>query len=219
MFEKNMDFLTAEQAERIRGTTVAVVGAGALGQMTAHQLVRSGFEKLILIDKDVLEYSNFNRQLYALDSTVNQSKAEVLKAGLLDIWPQADIRVCETFLDECNGKALASGADLLMDCVDNADTKVCLEKLAAELKIPLVHGAVEGWYGQAATIFPGDALLERLYVNRKKQETAALMPTVCTIAALQVGEALKLAAGVGKPMRRGVLFVDMLSSDFSWVTM
>lgn len=157
------------------GTTVAVVGAGALGQMTAHQLVRSGFEKLILIDKDVLEYSNFNRQLYALDSTVNQSKAEVLKAGLMDIWPQADIRVCETFLDECNGKALASGADLLMDCVDNADTKVCLEKLAAELKIPLVHGAVEGWYGQAATIFPGDALLERLYVNRKKQETAWLL--------------------------------------------
>lgn len=45
------------------------------------------------------------------------------------------------------------------------------------------------------------------------------MPTVCTIAALQVGEALKLAAGAGKPMRRGVLFVDMLSSDFSWVTM
>ena len=108
-----MDFLTAEQAERIRRMIVAVVGAGALGQMAAHQLVRGGFEKLILIDKDVLEYSNFNRQLYALDSTVNQSKAEVLKAGLLDIRPQADIKICKTFLDECNGKHLLSGACLL----------------------------------------------------------------------------------------------------------
>ena len=74
LFEKNMDFFTLPQAERIRRTKVAVIGAGALGQMVAHQLVRSGFEKLILIDKDVLEYSNFNRQLYAVNSTVNQSK-------------------------------------------------------------------------------------------------------------------------------------------------
>ena len=214
-----MDFLTAEQAERIRRMIVAVVGAGALGQMAAHQLVRGGFEKLILIDKDVLEYSNFNRQLYALDSTVNQSKAEVLKAGLLDIRPQADIKICKTFLDECNGRHLLSGADLLMDCVDDADTKVCLEKLAEELKIPLIHGAVEGWYGQVATIFPGDALLERLYMYPKKQEVSALMPTVCAVAALQAGEALKLATGCGELLHQKVMFVDMLNSDFSWVTM
>ena len=214
-----MDFLTAEQAERIRRTTVAVVGAGALGQMAAHQLVRGGFEKLILIDKDVLEYSNFNRQLYALDSTVNQSKAEVLKAGLLDIRPQADIRICEAFLDEHNGRHLMSGADLMMDCVDDADTKVYLEKLAEELKIPLIHGAVEGWYGQAATIFPGDALLEQIYKYPKKQDVTALMPTVCVVAALQAGEALKLAAGCGELLRRKVMFVDMLNSDFSWETM
>lgn len=102
LFEKNMDFFTLPQAERIRRTKVAVIGAGALGQMVAHQLVRSGFEKLILIDKDVLEYSNFNRQLYAVNSTVNQSKAAVLKARLLDIHPQIDVRTCETFLNESN---------------------------------------------------------------------------------------------------------------------
>lgn len=219
LFEKNMDFFTLPQAERIRRTKVAVIGAGALGQMAAHQLVRSGFEKLILIDKDILEYSNFNRQLYAVNSTVNQSKVAVLKAGLLDIHPQIDVRTCETFLNECNGKELLSEADIVVDCVDDIETKVYLEKLIAELNVPLVHGAVEGWYGQVTTIFPGDRVLERLYMHRKKQEAAALMLTVSAVTALQVGEVIKLATGSGELLHHRVMFVDMMNSDFSWVAM
>lgn len=219
MFEKNRDFLTAQQTKEIQRTKVAVVGAGALGQMTAHQLVRSGFEKLILIDKDALEYSNFNRQLCAMHSTVNQSKTAILKAQLLDINPQIQVRVYEPFLDEGNGKQLAADADILVDCVDNVETKVYLEKLAAELRIPLVHGAVEGWYGQVTTVFPGDFVLERLYARRKKQEAAALMITVSAVTALQVGEVIKIAAGTGELLRQKVLFLDMQTGDFSFVNM
>ena len=219
LFEKNMDFFTVSQDEKIRQTKVAVIGAGALGQMAAHQLVRSGFEQLILVDGDVLEYSNFNRQLYALYSTLNQSKTEVLKRQLLDIHPQIDIKSYETFLDEKNGKELISGADIVVDCVDDIETKVYLEKLADELNIPLVHGAVEGWYGQVTTVLPGDRVLEQLYMHRKKQQVSALMPTVSAVAALQVGEVLKLATGKGELLHRNVMFVDMLNSDFSWIVM
>lgn len=219
LFEKNMDFFTLSQDEKIRQTKVAVIGAGALGQMAAHQLVRSGFEQLILVDGDVLEYSNFNRQLYALYSTLNQSKTEVLKRQLLDIHPQIDIKSYETFLDEKNGKELISGADIVVDCVDDIETKVYLEKLADELNIPLVHGAVEGWYGQVTTVLPGDRVLEQLYMHRKKQQVSALMPTVSAVAALQVGEVLKLATGKGELLHRKVMFVDMLNSDFSWIVM
>ena len=219
LFEKNMDFFTLSQDEKIRQTKVAVIGAGALGQMAAHQLVRSGFEQLILVDGDVLEYSNFNRQLYALYSTLNQSKTEVLKRQLLDIHPQIDIKSYETFLDEKNGKELISGADIVVDCVDDIETKVYLEKLADELNIPLVHGAVEGWYGQVTTVLPGDRVLEQLYMHRKKQQVSALMPTVSAVAALQVGEVLKLATGKGELLHRNVMFVDMLNSDFSWIVM
>ena len=219
LFEKNMDFFTLSQDEKIRQTKVAVIGAGALGQMAAHQLVRSGFEQLILVDGDVLEYSNFNRQLYATDSTVGRSKVEVLKAGLLDIHPQIDITTYETFLNGNNGKELVSEADIVVDCVDDMETKVYLEKLMDELNIPLVHGAVEGWYGQVTTIFPGDRVLEQLYMNRKEQKVTALMPTVSAVAALQVGEVIKFATGSRELLHRKVLFVDMLNSDFSWVAM
>lgn len=219
LFEKNMDFFTLPQAGQIRQTKVAIIGVGALGQMVAHQLVRSGFEQLILVDKDVLEYSNFNRQLYATDSTVGRSKVEVLKAGLLDIHPQIDITTYETFLNGNNGKKLVSEADMVVDCVDDMETKVYLEKLMDESNIPLVHGAVEGWYGQVTTIFPGDRVLEQLYMHRKEQKVTALMPTVSAVAALQVGEVIKFATGSGELLHRKVLFVDMLNSDFSWVAM
>ena len=144
---------------------------------------------------------------------------EVLKAGLLDIHPQIDITTYETFLNGNNGKKLVSEADMVVDCVDDMETKVYLEKLMDESNIPLVHGAVEGWYGQVTTIFPGDRVLEQLYMHRKEQKVTALMPTVSAVAALQVGEVIKFATGSGELLHRKVLFVDMLNSDFSWVAM
>mgnify|MGYP006070402769 FL=1 len=63
MFEKNLEFLTREEAAKIRGTKAAVIGLGALGQMAAHLLVRSGFEHLVLADGDRMSASNFNREL------------------------------------------------------------------------------------------------------------------------------------------------------------
>ena len=65
MFEKNLEFLEEEETERIRGVRAAVIGLGALGQMAAHELVRGGMERLTLVDGDVMEQSNLNRQLYA----------------------------------------------------------------------------------------------------------------------------------------------------------
>ena len=163
MFQKNLEFLTEEQAEKISRRKVAVVGTGALGQMAAHELVRSGFERITLIDSDIMDESNFNRQLYAANSTMNQLKVNVLEKGLKDIRPEAQITVHSERLNEAHGKALIGDADILLDCVDDIPSKLCLEKLAEELGIPLVHGAVEGWYGQVAVVYPGDGLLSMLY--------------------------------------------------------
>lgn len=217
MFRKNLDFLTPEDAEKIKHTKVAVVGAGALGQMAAHELVRSGFEKLILIDKDVIDESNLNRQLYAAASTMNQLKVDVLSKGLKDICPGNDITVHSGFLNEANGKELVGAADILLDCVDDIPTKLYLERLAAELGIPMVHGAVEGWYGQVSTIYPGDSVLSALYQTKKVQAVSALVTTVNIIASLQVNEVIKIAAENENILRHKVLFADLRSCDFSYI--
>lgn len=219
MFQKNLEFLTEEQAEKISRRKVAVVGTGALGQMAAHELVRSGFEQITLIDSDIMDESNFNRQLYAANSTMNQLKVNVLEKGLKDIRPEAQITVHSERLNEANGKALIGDADILLDCVDDIPSKLCPEKLAEELGIPLVHGAVEGWYGQVAVVYPGDGLLSMLYRTKKDQQVSAMVTTVNVIASLQVNAVIKIAIESENILRHRVLFADLWKGDFSFTDM
>lgn len=217
MFEKNQDFLTAEQLNSVRNTSVLIVGAGALGQMAAHTLLRSGFVRLTVADKDRFVSDNDNRQLYARPETEGLKKVEVLQRELKKISREAEIRAVDQFVDETNGKELASSADILVDCVDDTRTKKYLEALADSLGICLVHGAVEGWFGQVSTVYPGDGTLAFLYPEDRVRQASALMATVNVVASLQAAEAIKLAIHSEEILRRKVLYVDMRSGDFSCV--
>lgn len=217
MFEKNLEFLTAEEAERIRGTRIAVIGLGALGQMAAHMLVRGGAERLTLCDGDRMSGSNLNRQLYADILTLGVLKSEVVGERLYDICPRLKLRQYDTFLDRENGKEILKDADLVLDCVDQIPVKLYLEELAEELGIPLIHGAVEGWFGQAGTIWPGDRILRVVYEKRREQRTSALMPAVSLTASVQTAEALKIAAGREADLRGQLLCADLLHMEIDLV--
>ena len=193
MFEKNKEFLTAEQLNSIQSTRVLIVGAGALGQMAAHTLLRSGFVRLTVADGDCFVSDNDNRQLYARPETEGLKKVRVLQTELKKINREAEIRAVEQFVDETNGKRLAVSADILMDCVDDIRTKKYLEVLADSLGICLVHGAVDGWFGQVSTVCPGDGTLAFLYPEDRAGQEAALMATVNVVASLQAAEVIKLA--------------------------
>ena len=217
MFEKNKEFLTAEQLNSIQSTRVLIVGAGALGQMAAHTLLRSGFVRLTVADGDCFVSDNDNRQLYARPETEGLKKVRVLQTELKKINREAEIRAVEQFVDETNGKRLAVSADILMDCVDDIRTKKYLEVLADSLGICLVHGAVDGWFGQVSTVCPGDGTLAFLYPEDRAGLEAALMATVNVVASLQAAEVIKLAIHSEEILRRKVLYIDMRNSDFSCV--
>lgn len=199
---------------------VAVVGTGALGQMVAHELVRLGYKELILIDKDVFTPGNKNRQLYATDKVMGQSKAAVTAEELLQINFQDNernsglhIEICQEFLDESNGVSLMGDARILVDCTDNTRSRLYLERLAQERGIPLVHGAVEGWCGQVAVVLPGERILEKIYQDKEVHPKKTYAPTVNVVASLQAAEVCKLV--MGEAMRGQVLWVDLLNQEFS----
>lgn len=217
MFEKNKDFLTTEETDRIRNTHVVIVGAGALGQMAAHTLVRSGFIRLTVVDGDCFTSDNANRQLYATPETEGLKKVHVLQTELKKINREVQIRAEDLFVNETNGCRLADTADILVDCVDDIRTKKYLEQLAGSLGICLVHGAVEGWYGQVSTVYPGDKTLAFLYPEDRVQQVSALMVTVNVVASLQAAEVIKLAICSPESLRRKILYVDMRSGDFSCI--
>ena len=213
---RNAEIFTSEQTARIRAATVAIVGLGALGQLAAEELARSGREPLILVEGDRMEPGNLNRQICADVLTMNQFKAEVLSVRLGDISPRMKLKVYPVFLNRENGKALLDGADLVLDCVDNIPARLCLEELAEQAGIPLIHGGVEGWCGQAAVVFPGDGILKMMFGNREAEETAVsvLMSAAGTVASIQAAEALMIAAGLEPSLRNILLSIDMRNGEF-----
>lgn len=123
---------------------VAIVGVGGVGCWAAEMLARSGVGTISLIDADELCVTNINRQIHALDSTVGQSKVEVMAARIKDINPQAKVVGRQQFfMPQTAAELLAGDYDLLIDAIDSVKHKVLLltECLQREIKVITAGGA------------------------------------------------------------------------------
>ena len=137
--------LGAEKLEKLRRSHVLVLGVGGVGAYTAEMLVRAGVGELTIVDGDVVEETNLNRQLAALHSTLNKPKTEVLKKRLLDINPDCIIHdIFEYIENEKTEKVLETKFDYAVDAIDSLSPKVYFLKRCLELNIPLISSMGSG---------------------------------------------------------------------------
>ena len=124
---------------------MAVFGIGGVGGYVCEALIRSGVEAFDLIDKDVVSVSNINRQIIATHSSIGRPKVEVMKERMLDIDPDADIRIYETFFLPENADELPFNEyDLVVDAVDTVTAKLELIMRAKREGIPVVSAMGAG---------------------------------------------------------------------------
>lgn len=129
---------------KLKNARVAVFGLGAVGSYAVEALARAGVGYLRLVDCDVVRHSNFNRQLYALESTLNRPKAEVARARVLDINPACTVEAHQAFVDGATAPALLEQPlDVVVDAIDSVGPKVALIAAAvhAGLKVVASMGA------------------------------------------------------------------------------
>lgn len=126
----------SDGTEKLRNSTVMVVGCGAVGSFAIEALARSGIGHLILIDFDVVEESNINRQLFALDSTVGLSKVEVAATRIRDINLNIRVDTINTFFDSATD--LSELPDYIVDAIDTVESKIALYNFAHRHNIPLI---------------------------------------------------------------------------------
>jgi molybdopterin/thiamine biosynthesis adenylyltransferase len=117
-------------------------------------------------------------------------------------------------LTESTAPGLMKGCDLVVDALDNIPSRMVLIKAARDLNIPLVHGAIAGWYGQVYFVKPGGKELEMLYESSPSEkgvevELGNLAFTAALVASIQAAEAVKLLLGVGT-LIQGLLQIDLL---------
>jgi len=135
-----------EKVETLMGKNVLIVGLGGVGGICAEMIVRAGVGKLTIVDNDIVDESNINRQIQALQSTVKQAKAQVLAKRLKDINPDLDLTVMEVYIKEKITTDLVEKEkwDYIVDCIDTLSSKVFFLKACMDRKLPIVSSLGAG---------------------------------------------------------------------------
>lgn len=218
-YQRNQQMISTTQQLQLLQSKVAVIGCGGLGGYVLEELARLGVGQIVAVDPDVFEEHNLNRQMLSTIELLGTSKVEAAVKRLAAVNPAVRVEPVAAAIDKANGPGILSGVKLVIDAVDNVPTRFDLAEICCQLNIPLVHGAIAGWFGQVATIYPGDQTLQKLYHNwtgGKGIEARLGNPsfTPALVASLQVAEACKLLLGQGHVLRNPGLSIDLLTSQF-----
>jgi len=214
---RNLGTIGLEGQAKLLRSTVAIVGQGGLGGYVTEALARMGVGRLILIDGDVFEEHNFNRQLLSGEAKLGTTKIQSAQQRVAEINGAVEV-VCHTvMLDGENLPQLLQGADVVVDALDRLPIRLVLQDGARALGIPMVHGSIAGFLGQVMTIFPGDPGLRSLYGEQELPEqglevqlgTPAATPMA--VAAWEAQEVIKTLLGLGELLRHRMLVIDMES--------
>jgi len=223
-YQRNRQGISAEQQLILFQSQVAVIGCGGLGGYVIEELARLGVGTIIAIDPDVFEEHNLNRQLLSSPATLGRAKVEAAAARIAEINPAVTlIPVLAAYSPE-NGKELLQGAQVIVDALHSIQTRLALAKTCTDLGIPMVHGAIGGWYGQVTTQFPGDDTVQKLYrrwVEGKGVEQKLGNPsfTPALVASIEVAEVCKILLGLGENLHHRKLSVNLLEIVFESIDM
>lgn len=216
---RNFPALTEQEFETIRTKRVVVVGCGGLGGYIIEMLARLGVGAIRAVDGDCFEKSNLNRQLLSAPELLGKPKAGAAADRVALINPQAGMEARCIFLDDDNADELISGCDLVLDALDNIESRRILAGHCEKLGIPLVFGAISGWAAQCALSMPGDRLIEKLYpegVELRDKSVLAFTPGLC--AAMQC--AIAVAYLSGREVKSSVInYFDLLDMEFETIDM
>ena len=205
--------------DKLRKSTVAVVGLGALGSVSAELLARAGIGKLILIDRDVVELSNLQRQSLFDENDVGKPKASAAKEKLSKINSEIEINF---FIDDLNhnniGKFLDNEINLLLDCTDNLETRFLINDFSVKNKIPFIYSSAVGSKGYVFNVAAtkNNPCL-RCFLKEAAQldtcETAGVLNTIThLISSIQANEAIKILLGKNN-IEKNLLFFDVWKNE------
>lgn len=204
----------------MKDSTITIFGCGGLGCPAATYLAASGIGKINLVDFQKPEISNLNRQIMHFEEDLGKKdKSTSLKEKLEKL--NSDIEV-KSFSLEINEKNISKfkASNVLVDCLDNFHTRYILNEFSLKEKIPLVHAAVEAYYGQITTIIPGKTpCIQCLFPNmpNKEQVFPIIGPTCGVVGSIEAAEVIKVLTGIGDILSGKLLIIDLKCMEFETI--
>lgn len=218
-YKRNISSLSIEENEKLKEFRVCIVGCGGLGGYIIEMLARLGIGCLTLVDYDVFEESNLNRQILCKEDSIGISKVEIARNRIKEINSDVEVTFIKEEIKEDNCREIIKNHNIVVDALDSISVRFILQNSCEELGIPMIHGAIGGWFGQVCTILPGDNTLSLIYKNgiNKGIENDLGNPafTPANIASIQVGEVIKVLLSKGSTLRNKLLIVDLLYNEYN----
>ncbi len=221
-----LDEIGIEGQERILAAHALIVGAGGLGSPAALFLGSAGVGRITLVDDDVVDLTNLQRQIAHTTERVGHPKVESAAQAVRAINPLVQLHTVQQRVDAAALDALVAQADVVLDCSDNYGTRQAINAACVRAGRPLVAGAAIRFDGQVsvydprrsdtpcyACLFPPDARFEEVACSTM----GVFAPMVGIIGTMQAAEALKLIAGIGQSLAGRLLMLD--GRDMQWTEM
>ena len=216
-YDRNMTALTEQECALLAEKHVTVIGCGGLGGSVIEALARVGVGNLRVIDGDVFEESNLNRQILSTEAMLGREKAHVAAERVRVINSGVACEPVAEYLTEQNAADLIGSADCVVDCLDNLEARFWAAHACQSLGTPIVYGAIAGWFGQVCTVFPGDVSFVEIYgepFGESQHKKLGNLPfTAHVIAAIEAAETVKVLLERPGIIRNRLLMVDLLDGS------
>jgi len=219
-----LDEIGIDGQQRLLAAHALVVGAGGLGSPAALYLAAAGIGKITLVDDDVVDLTNLQRQIAHTTERVGLAKTASARQALAQINPEVEVVAVSERADGARLAALAAEATVALDCTDNFATRHALNRACVRHRVPLVSGAAIRFDGQIsvfdprsgtapcyACLFPPDQQFEEVSCA----SMGVFAPLVGIIGSMQAAEALKLIVGIGPSLAGRLLLLDARSMEWS----
>ena len=223
-----LDEIGIEGQERILKGRALIVGAGGLGSPVALYLASAGVGHITIVDDDVVDLTNLQRQIAHTTARVGQSKAQSAKLAMAAINPQVEVNAVVARAKGDVLDALVADADVVFDCTDNFKTRHAINAACVKYRKALVSGAAIRFDGQISVYDmrqPDSPCYACVFAPDENFEEVAcatmgvLAPLVGIVGAMQAAEGVKLLSGAGQSLAGRLVMLDGLTMEFSEIRM
>jgi molybdopterin-synthase adenylyltransferase len=231
MIDRQKEILNKKEQLKLKNSTITVIGCGGIGGAAIEMLARMGASNIRIVDKDKFDVSNINRQLMSSMDSVGREKTAVTKEIICSINSFANVETLNIELNKDNVREIIAGSKVIVDALDNLESRIITSRCALELDIPFVHGAIHGTMGQITTFNTKTPSYEETFklssyqkelnsevLNGLKKLTRAIPPVIGPIpnivGCIQSFEVIKILTNRGNVITApDVLIFDLMKKN------
>lgn len=205
--------------EKLKNTTAFIAGAGGLGSPVSFYLAAAGIGNIIICDMDSVDTSNLNRQILYTSRDTGSSKARLAADRISALNPNINAGFFTGRVEDA--EELISSSDIILDCLDNFDSRLSLNRFAVQKRIPLVHAGVSEYYGQLTFIIPGETPCLNCFISAGAPPSSkGITGAMAGVAgSMQAMEALKYLTGTGEVLAGKLLYIDCKTMRFNTMSL